>query len=123
MKYVIQISIIIGISFIGELLHEILPFLVPGSVYGMLLLFILLLTGVVKEKQIQESADFLISIMPLFFIPPAVALMTSFDAIRGNIIKILSICVVSTIVTIVITGKIAQWLVRKKIQRREKHHE
>lgn len=112
MKYIIQIGIITGISFIAELLHAVLPFPVPASVYGLLLLLLLLLTGILKEEHIRETADFMISIMPLFFVPPSVALMTSFDIMQGSILKLLAMCMVSTVVVMVVTGSVAQCIVR-----------
>ncbi len=112
MKYIVQIGIITGISFIAELLHALLPFPVPASVYGLLLLLILLLTGIIKEEHIRETADFMISIMPLFFVPPSVALMTSFEIMQGSIVKLLVMCMVSTVAVMVVTGSIAQGIVR-----------
>ena len=123
MKYIVQLGIITGISFVAELLHALLPLPVPASVYGLLLLLVLLLTGVIKEEHIRESADFLISIMPFFFVPPSVALMTSFESMRGSIWKLLVMCVVSTVVVMAVTGSIAQWIVRAKKGKKEEHRD
>lgn len=121
MKYIIQIGIITGISFVAELMHALIPLPVPASVYGLLLLLVLLLTGILKEEQIQESADFMISIMPLFFVPPSVALITSFESMRGSILKLLIMCLVSTVVVMVVTGSVSQLIVR--IGKRKKEGE
>ena len=112
MKYIIQIGIISGISFVAEVLHVLLPLPVPASVYGLLILLVLLLTGIVKEERIKDTADFLLSIMPLFFVPAAVALMTSFESMKGNVWKLLTMCLVSTVVVMVITGLVSQFIVR-----------
>ena len=50
--------IISGFTLLGELLHNLLPLPVPSSVYGMILLFIALLVGIVKEEQIKELQEF-----------------------------------------------------------------
>ena len=50
MKYVKQFLIIIGISLAGEILKYILPLPIPASIYGMAILFIALLTGIIKLK-------------------------------------------------------------------------
>lgn len=47
---------------------------IPGTVFGMTLLFVLLACGILKLSYIQEAADFLLKHM-LFFIPVAVGLM------------------------------------------------
>lgn len=112
MKYIIQIGIISGISFLAEILHVLLPLPVPASVYGLLMLLILLLTGIVKEERIKETADFLLSIMPLFFVPASVALITAVESIKGNVLKLFVMCLVSTIVVMAVTGSVSQFIVR-----------
>lgn len=119
MKYIVQIGIITGISFAAELLHALIPLPVPASVYGLLLLLVLLLTGILKEEQIRESADFMISIMPLFFVPPSVALITSFESMKGSILKLLIMCLVSTVVVMVVTGSVSQLIVRLGKRKKE----
>lgn len=120
MKYIQQIGIITGISFVAELFYEILPLPIPASVYGLVMLFLLLLTKIIKLEQVQETADYLLSIMPLFFVPPTVALMTSYDILKGNVISLLILCLVSTVVVTLVTGWIAQAIVRYK---KKKHGE
>ena len=51
MKYLRQFLLILLISFIGELLHEVLPLPVPASVYGFAILFIGLLSGVIRSEE------------------------------------------------------------------------
>lgn len=123
MKYIVQLGIIMGISFVAELLYLLLPLPVPASVYGLLLLLVLLLTGGIKLEQVEGVADFMISVMPLFFVPSAVALITSVESIKGNVLKLLIICALSTIVVTITTGRVAQRMVQRKKQREEKEDE
>ena len=53
MKYLKQFLIILAISLLGEVLKELLPLPIPASIYGMVFLFILLLTGVIKLDQVK----------------------------------------------------------------------
>ena len=69
MKYLRQLLMILIFSFIGEVLHAVIPIQMPASIYGLVLLFIALMTGLVKLPQVHEAARFLIEIMPLMFIP------------------------------------------------------
>ncbi len=123
MKYMKQIAIIATISFIAELLYYFIPLPIPASVYGLVILFLLLCLKVVKLSQVENVADFLISIMPLFFIAPSVGLMESFDSIKGQVLPLVFICFVSTVVVTVCTGWIAQIMVRirRKNERRKKN--
>ena len=77
MKYLRQFLLILLISFIGELLHEVLPLPVPASVYGFAILFIGLLSGVIKLAHVKDTGKLLIEIMPVMFIPDGVGLLAS----------------------------------------------
>lgn len=112
MKYIKQFGIIAAVSFWGEILNKLLPFPVPASVYGLVTMVILLLTGIVKLEMIQETADYLISVMVIFFIPSSVGLMESFDVLKGSVIQIVAICLISTVVVTAVTGLVAQAVIK-----------
>jgi holin-like protein len=118
MKYFKQFGIIAGVSFVGELLYAALPFPIPASVYGLVLMVILLMTKIVKLDMIEETADFMISMMGIFFIPSSVGLMNSFGVMRGSVVQLLLMCVISTVVVMVVTGLVAQVIITIK-QKRE----
>ena len=65
MKYLRQLLMILIFSFIGEVLHAVIPIQMPASIYGLVLLFIALMTGLVKLPQVHEAARFLIEIIPV----------------------------------------------------------
>ena len=81
MKFLRQFIIILVISFIGELLKYILPLPVPASIYGMVILFVGLLTGLIKLENVREAGRFLIEIMPIMFIPAGVGVMASWGVL------------------------------------------
>ena len=64
MKFVRQFMIILAISFVGELLHALLPLPVPASIYGLVLMLIGLQTGILPLNAVNEAGGFLIEIMP-----------------------------------------------------------
>ncbi len=123
MKILKQMTIIGTITFVGELLNLLLPLPVPASVYGMVLLFLCLLTGIVKLPQVEETATFLISIMPIMFVAPSVGLMDSYGAIANSIPVLLFICFFTTITTMTITGLIAQYIINKTKKKGDSAHE
>lgn len=120
MKYLVQIGIIGAICTVAELLYVLLPFPIPASVYGLVLLFLLLMTGIVKLQQIEETADFLLLIMPVLFLEPSVKLMTALPMLKGQAVRLFLLCIVSTCVTIMVTGVTAQALIRRKRRRQER---
>ncbi len=114
MKYLKQLTIIILISFISEIMGYYIPLPVPASVYGLVLMFILLCTKIIKLSDVENVADFFLQIMPFMFVAPTVSLITSFDAIKGSVLWLLIICFVSAVCTIAITGLVAQLVIRIK---------
>lgn len=113
MKYIIQFLIIIVFSFVGELLHFLIPLPIPASIYGILLLFTALELQFLKIKHIREVSGFLIGAMPIMFIPAAVGLMDSWKAIGSHWLEYIVVMVVTTFVVMAIAGYVTQWLVKK----------
>lgn len=112
MKYLSQFGIILLITLLGEAIHAFVPLPVPASVYGLVLLFIALSTGVVKLHQVENAADLLIELMPLFFVPPGVSLITSWADISGLIVPFIITVVLSTIIVMGVTGRVTQAVMR-----------
>ena len=113
MKYLKQMTIIMLISFIGEMLHGLLPFPVPASIYGMVLLFLLLELKVIKLVWVEDVAGFFMAIMPILFVDANVKLMTIVGGIRDQLLGILIISAVSTVVVTAVTGLVAQMVMSK----------
>lgn len=113
MKYLKQIFIIFAFSLAGECLSKWIPLPVPGAIYGFVLLFLALCAGLLKEKHIDTAADLLVSIMPVFFVSPAVNLLASFDLIAQNLVPIVTIIPVSTFCVFAVSGLVTKWLRRR----------
>jgi holin-like protein len=108
MNYVKQFSIILLLSFLGEVLHGLIPLPIPASIYGIVLLFLALVTGVVKLSQVKEVSHFLIDIMPVMFIPSAVGLMDAFGILLPVWLPYVVITVCSTILVMGVAGRVTQ---------------
>lgn len=113
MKYIKQTAIIIGISFAGEILHGIIPFPIPASIYGIVILFTGLLSGVIKLDQVKDTGEFLITIMPMLFIPSIVGVIEVWDRIRVKWLQYLVMIVLTTVIVMAVSGKTAQALLKK----------
>ena len=113
MKYLKQFTIILGIAFLGELLHRILPLPVPASIYGILILFALLYFEVLDVSSIRETASLLIEIMPAMFIPAAVGLIEVFDVLKANLFAYLFVTVLSTVLVMGVSGLVTQSLIKR----------
>lgn len=113
MKLLKQFLLIMLVTCTGEIIRYVVPLPIPASIYGLVLMFILLYTGVIKLDQVKTAAQFLIEIMPVMFIPAAVALMDSWSALQPILIPALVTIIVCNIVVMVVTGKTAEFIIKK----------
>ena len=120
MKYIRQFLIILCVSFIGEALRFVLPLPIPASIYGLVLMFAALCTGVIKLESVKETANYLIEIMPLMFIPAGVGLLEAWGTLKQVFVPVLVITVVSTVLVMGISGRVTQSVIRKG-KRKEEH--
>ena len=119
MKYLTQFLRITAFTLVGELLQRLIPLPVPASVYGLILLFAALCTGVVKLEQVKDAAGFLISILPILFVPTAVGILGNWPAIKNDVIAIFLLALLSTVVTFGIAGRVTQSLRKKEDKNNE----
>lgn len=114
MKYIKQVLIILAFSFVGELLAAVIPLPIPAAIYGFVLLFAALCTGMLKEEMIAETANFLIGVMGILFVAPAVNILSYYEVIAPALVPICVIVVSSTFVVFAVSGLVTQWLRRKE---------
>ena len=114
MKYLSQFLIILGFSLVGEALQLVIPLPIPASVYGLALLFAALCLKLVRPEQVRDAGGFLVSLLPLLFISPVVGLLENWDIIQGALLPIALLVAASTLLTFGISGRAAQWRMRKE---------
>lgn len=108
MKVFKQLFIILSINLAGELMSKYLHLPLPGSITGMLILLVLLLTGVIKERQISETADFMLQNMGFFFIPAGVSIIVSYHALNGVYFETVTVVILSTLIVMAVTALATQ---------------
>ena len=113
MKYLRQFLLILFISFLGELLKYFLPLPIPASIYGMVILFIGLLSGIIKLDAVKDVGKFLIEIMPVMFIPAGVGLMASWGTLKPVLVPVSVITVVALVAVMGATGRVSQCVIKK----------
>lgn len=113
MKFIRQLAIIMSISFIAELMEFLIPIPVAASIYGLVLMLIGLMTGIVPLHKVENAADFLVEIMPILFIPPTVSIMASVEELKQMLVPLCVISVVSTILVMGVTGRVSQYIIRR----------
>ena len=114
-----EFIIIFIINYIGTIISKTLALPIPGTIIGLLLLFVLLYYKIIKLNMIENVANFLLANMTMFFMPPTVKIMDSYQLLQGNFIKFVVLIIVSTVITMGVTGKVVQFMI-EHLERKEK---
>lgn len=114
MKLLRELLIILVVYFAGEILAELTNITVPGSIIGMILLLILLCTKVVKLEMVDTVAKFFLEHLAFFFIPAGVGLLTSINVIKDSWIRLVIVCILTTIITIGATALVVDFMTKEK---------
>ena len=93
-------------------LKNLLPLPVPASVYGLVIMLVALLTGILKLDQVKGAADFLVEIMPVMFVPAGAGLITAWSSLKPICVPVLIMTFISTVIVMVVTGKVTQGVIR-----------
>lgn len=111
-KYIYQISLILFLTCLSELLAYWIPLPIPSCIYGMSLMFAGLCLHIIRLDDVSESGDFMLEILPLLFTPATVGFISAWDVLSGVWIELLVITLLSTFIVMGITGHTAQYLIK-----------
>ena len=109
MIYIRQFAAVLAVSFLGEILNAVIPLPIPASIYGLVLMFLLLESGLVKFEKVEATTVFLKNALVVSLIPSAVGVMAAWDVLRPILLPAIS-------------GHTAQAIVRLR-RRRERRQE
>lgn len=113
----LQVFYILFFYFIGEVISYGINGFIPGSVIGMVLLFLALAFKRVKPEHVNKVSKVLTDNMGLFFLPAGVGLMGSLNILSASWAVILTACVVSTILVIATVA-----LIQERFEKHKVHH-
>lgn len=107
-SYLSSFLIILSCLVVGKWIATLLPFAFPGSILGMLILFLLLNFQLVRFHWIEPSASLLLRHMALLFIPVAVGLLSYMDTVMASLGVILVNVVAGIALILLIVGRLYQ---------------
>ncbi|MBP2858956.1 CidA/LrgA family protein [Dickeya oryzae] len=87
--------------FLGIGIAAVLPITLPGSIIGMLILFLLLSLQIIPAQWVKPGCHVLIRYMALLFVPIGVGVMQYFDLLRAQFAPVILSCAVSTLVVLI----------------------
>ena len=114
MKYLQQAVIIAAITFAAEIVKYVVPLPIPASIYGLVGLFALLKSGLLKLEQIEDVGNLLLELMPLLLVPASVSVLTALDTIQTMLLPVLLMGFIGTMAVMLVTGLLSQWMIRRK---------
>ncbi|WP_062047674.1 CidA/LrgA family protein [Bacillus sp. JCM 19034] len=117
MKYLqitLQLLILIVIYYIGVWIQQFFSLFIPGSIIGMLLLFVALAFRLIRVQWIDQGASFLLNHLPLLFIPVTVGALPYLPLFKGKAGLLLLIALFSTAMVMCFSSLISQKMVKEK---------
>ena len=112
MSLIFQFGRILFICFLAEVLAALLPLPIPASVYGLLLMLAALGLKLIKVDQVKQASSFLVGILPILFLVPAVGIMSLWEELGAFLLPCILAAVPVTILVMAVSGLTTQWLQR-----------
>lgn len=103
-----QLILIILITSVGNLLQQFLHLPIAGSIIGLVLFYILLMTGVVKETWIKSGANLFLTTMIFFFLPSIVGVKNIIGQMDSNFVIFFLLIAFGTVTVAYLSGYIAE---------------
>ena len=113
MKLIREVLWIIFFTFVGEILNASLPLPVPAGVYGLILMLIFLMRGIIRLDEVEQAGNFLLETMSIMFLPAAVGIMTVSKLLLPVLFPYMVIILFSTFLVMAVTGLSAEFILRK----------
>ena len=113
-KLILQLALIMLITFIGTEVQKLLHIPLAGSIVGLMLFFLLLQFKIIPESWINVGADFLLKTMVFFFIPSVVGIMDVASNITMNYILFFIVIIIGTCLVALSSGYIAEKMLEKQ---------
>lgn len=113
MKLFKQFLIIISFTFLGEIVSKMLHLPIPGSVIGMVLLFLALVFNLLKIETIEIVGNYLLENLSIFFLPAGVGIMVYYPVIKDSWWSLLIFAIVVTGLTMSVVGQVVQFVQRR----------
>lgn len=119
MLIALQIVVLIAFYYAGEWLRQALHLPIPGSIIGMLLLWLALMIKLLPVRWIDSGAQFIQKFMPFIFIPATVGVMKFGQTFAGKGMLLVGCIMVSTLITMAVSSFTSQVLAQRQHKERK----
>lgn len=98
--------IIFSISLIGEGISYLFHLPIPGSIIGLVLLFLALQFKMIRLRHVSMVGNFLLANMTILFLPPAVGIMDKFSVIAPYLLPIILMIIGAIVINVIVIALI-----------------
>ncbi len=106
--------------FLGEVISKLLNGFMPGSVIGMVLLFLSLFLKIIKPDYVKSTSIVITNNMAIFFVPAAVGLMAYAGLLSDSLIAIVFAIGISTVLTMISVAFVQERFEKRRTKKEEK---
>lgn len=115
LRYIFQFCVIIMFLLLGNLVSDLISqwLVIPGSIVGMLLLFVALVTNLMPLEYVEETAQFFLNHMGFFFIPLGVSVIESYILIKEVAFQLVLVLILSNMLVMGFTAKATEMMMKR----------
>ncbi|KRE12069.1 antiholin-like murein hydrolase modulator LrgA [Bacillus safensis] len=107
-----QAFIFATVMFVSNLISMYLPIPMPASVIGLVLLFVLLTTKIVKLEQVEQLGTSLTGLISFLFVPSGISVIQSLGVMQEVGVQVVGVIIIATIMLLAATGLFSQLLMQ-----------
>ncbi|GKX54382.1 UPF0299 membrane protein [Leminorella grimontii] len=113
-QYVRAFALIYLCLLAGNLCASVIPFEIPGSIIGMIILFVLLCSQILPSAWVKPGCYLFIRHMALLFVPVCIGIMKYYPLLVSQLGALVVSCIVSSLVTMLVVGYSSHYVHREK---------
>lgn len=115
-------ALILVINYACQILMTLTALPIPGTIVALVVLFVLLVSGLLKIESVEQAANVLLANMVILFLPPSLKLIEVYSLFSGQFFKIVLLLVLTTVLTLIVTAYTVQGLIRLQEIRHERRN-
>jgi len=123
LRIVVQVGILFGFYILGDFIVTLLHLKFPGSIVGLVLLWICLYFNWFDVRFVADGANLLIAFLTLFFVPTTVGIVQYPELLTKSGFLLIVAVLISSIFAFVFTGKLSQILEKVEVKEGEEGNE
>ncbi|MGX2947323.1 CidA/LrgA family protein [Frederiksenia canicola] len=110
LRFIVGLALLFLMLYLGRLVNQLFPIGIPESIWGLLILFSLLLTNILKIQWVSPASRPILRYMTLFFLPICSGIIEQMDMLHQHLNALILANFLSAVLSLVLIGYLAQWL-------------